>query len=189
MDLLSNNLVVQYFEYFQPSANFECHCNGIQKKSRRYYYEVDHFLNFQIENQESERQKSTSDCSERSCLNIRSNWVFWVVKNFHLIWISILSLKCVHPLSTTIALTPTVILIHIWVKINYSCTGSFRFQLWRRKIQKWSFLICSSTSNQNMKSRFYFFRFSWYCVWSTHRPPTMVQVTVDYDIQTHEGVG
>ena len=43
------------------------------------------FLNYQIENQESDRWKSVSDCSERSCLHIRSNWMFWIVKKIF-IW-------------------------------------------------------------------------------------------------------
>ena len=95
------------------------------------------FLNYQIENQKSDRQKSVSDCSERSCLNIQSNWgVLCCEKNFHLIWMSILLLKWIHPGSTAIVLTPTVILIYIEVKTNFSCTDSFRFQLWRGEIQK-----------------------------------------------------
>ena len=40
------------------------------------------FLHYQIENQESVRQKSVSDCSEWSYPGIQSNWVFCVVKKF-----------------------------------------------------------------------------------------------------------
>ena len=150
-----DSLVVQYFEYF---FDLSCILNVIVvAKSTRYYYEVDHFP------QLSDRKSGI--CSTEIC--IRLFWtkltrysiklsVLCCEKNLHLIWMSILSLKWVHPGSTTIVLTPTVILIYIEVKINFSCTDSFRFQLWTRKIQKWSFLICSSTSNQNIKSRFIF---------------------------------
>lgn len=158
-----DSLVVQYFECF---FDLSWILNAIAAtKSTRYCYEVDDFPPL------SDRKSGI--CSTEICIRL-----FWMKlsrysiklsvlcceKNSHLIRISILSLKWVHPGSTTILLTPTVILIRIWVKIIFSCTDSFRFQVWRRKIQKWSFLICSSTSNQNIKSRFIFQIFMISCV-------------------------
>ena len=73
--------------------------------------------------------------------------------------------------------------IHIWVKIILSCTDSFRFQVWRRKIQKWSFLICSPTPNQNIKSRF-IFQISW-----SHLCVNTLLVKVETPVWTLEGFG
>ena len=62
-----DSLVLQYFGYFRPFMNFECHCSG------KIHTMVNNFLNYQIENQGCVRRKSVSDCSERSCPDIRSN--------------------------------------------------------------------------------------------------------------------
>jgi len=115
------------------------------------------FLNDQVENQKSVRQKSVFERSERSSskFSIKLN-VLCGEKNFHLTWMSILWWKCIHLGSSIIALSSIIIPMPIWVKINFSCTHYFRFQLWSRNIQKSSCLICSSRSNQNMNFRFIF---------------------------------
>ena len=121
------------------------------------------FLHCQIENQESIRQESVSDCSERSCADIWSNWMLCALccdDNFHLIWMrtSWINHYCTDPI---------VIQIHIWVKFIFSCRNSYWFlqiSSMKKKIQKWSLLICSPTSNEIIKSDLFLQIFMISCV-------------------------
>ena len=78
--------ITVFWVFFRSLVNFEDHCRDkIHTILGPLWSKSIIFLNYQIENQESVRQKSVSDCSELSCLHIRSNWMFWVVKK-NIIW-------------------------------------------------------------------------------------------------------